>query len=1035
MSDPNIFSIEESGTGLCGLSHCSVSNKWYTGNNTGEIDVLLADGEAQEVDDGQIYAIAISPDGNEMAFSCGSNNSVNIRPLSEVSKSSGLLTRTTLPTHHIEFSGCKHIFISSGEPDVKVLSTTTKLVETTISTHGHGVRGFTVDENGEYIAIVNLKGDLIVYRMVTEKGPLAKQYVGSNVVCLKSGVLPTVVCRDEKEGFRLSFSNLRGSLQLAVPQCGNPMVLTRSYTKGPDGVPTEVWNDDQPLVSIPLDPIQSHGDAYAHLVAFSPNGRYLASCDTNGRVVVWDMLSREVMRALQCDSISGDSDRLMDVCWGPVTGDNYLMLLSSKGCARIEGIVKCSLGFDLPTGEVTVTTSTPAVPAVASTTEESSGTDVVKSNAVSPLVKDKDQHKRVRRASGAPADSDSDDDFGFDTSIEKIKQDAHSVPALSSEAAVVQDSDDDVEDEPDMGLVEDDVDDARVEGTYSNVFIQKPFQPSSTIADEKRRRYLVWNGIGHIVSRYDDVGCHINITFANASNNLKHPNFTDVHDFTMADLSSEGAVFAAPPDINDDTGEGVFQSKTAGSVIYYRSFGTRMRVGSANETFKYVLPAGEGVDALCCGKGWVAVATSASYLRLFSTTGLQLSICRLKGPVVCLCGWETSFAIIYNTGCSSTEAPSHRVDLFDIPPSGILQSVVEGVVLPLSPGGEVEWAAFSETNFLVYLDTNGILSVLLRSMGWQWTPVLNTSSVCRTVDHRAWPVTVKSDRLCYVLLNGEFRPAVHPTPVVTAKNFRLPIVEVKESTRDKSGTGTNERARDMLWGMTQLHHCSAMRTTPLQSVDQSALEEEYTTRTIEMDKALGRYFHECCKKQRISAALDLIGRFSTIEGLAAAMTIANHTGKASLARMVEEVMNERREAEMAAEEECSYSAMESSQYHQGEGLFSETYTQNSVMPPTGRDFSGYGEGKYESPQSPVERRSVLGSKRRDADMTQRDPVATIPVNKFALSNTQSPVKRKNVHDSMEDLKASPSPKKAMLSRDSPFAREARSKRLHDKSYI
>lgn len=44
-------------------------------------------------------------------------------------------------------------------------------------------------------------------------------------------------------------------------------------------------------------------------------------------------------------------------------------------------------------------------------------------------------------------------------------------------------------------------------------------------------------------------------------------------------------------------------------------------------------------------------------------------------------------------------------------------------------------------------------------------------------------------------------------------------------------------------------------------------------------------------------------------------------------------------------------------------------------------------------------------------------------------------KRRDVYESMSDLKASPSPKKPPLQRDSSFAKEARSKRLHDKSVI
>ena len=70
---------------------------------------------------------------------------------------------------------------------------------------------------------------------------------------------------------------------------------------------------------------------------------------------------------------------------------------------------------------------------------------------------------------------------------------------------------------------------------------------SSTTTDEKSRRYLCWNYIGNIILRAENDsngnGGRIEIRFADTNSRYKPDVFTDSVGFTMASLSSEGAVF------------------------------------------------------------------------------------------------------------------------------------------------------------------------------------------------------------------------------------------------------------------------------------------------------------------------------------------------------------------------------------------------------------------------------------------------------------------------------------------------------------
>ena len=75
--------------------------------------------------------------------------------------------------------------------------------------------------------------------------------------------------------------------------------------------------------------------------------------------------------------------------------------------------------------------------------------------------------------------------------------------------------------------------------------LQPPFQPGSTLPDEKLRRFLVWNSVGQIVSVADREGeSRIEIRFANQSGNNRNEVLMDRSGFVLGALANEGAVFA-----------------------------------------------------------------------------------------------------------------------------------------------------------------------------------------------------------------------------------------------------------------------------------------------------------------------------------------------------------------------------------------------------------------------------------------------------------------------------------------------------------
>jgi chromosome transmission fidelity protein 4 len=94
--------------------------------------------------------------------------------------------------------------------------------------------------------------------------------------------------------------------------------------------------------------------------------------------------------------------------------------------------------------------------------------------------------------------------------------------------------------------------------------------------------------------------------------------------------------------------------------------------------------------------GWAAVATSKNMLRVFSSTGTQLHVIRLVGPVVCLCGSGAQLAVVYNHApLLSNEAPYQvSVEIFAIKwRRHHIRPVVKHIV-PLSPRAKLEWMGF-----------------------------------------------------------------------------------------------------------------------------------------------------------------------------------------------------------------------------------------------------------------------------------------------------------------------------------------------------
>ena len=604
--------------------------------------------------------------------------------------------------------------------------------------------------------------------------------------------------------------------------------------------------------------------------------------------------------------------------------------------------------------------------------------------------------------------------------------------------------------------------------------LQEPFQPSSTKFDEKRRRYLVWNKVGSIVLREETIENRIEIKFSNTAGSNRNETFPDRTGFTMAALAYEGAVFASDPEPIDEPVGGSrdpdLHKESPGSTIYYHAFPGQKQMAGANESFRWTFEDSEAAQAVAVGCGWVAVATSRNLLYVFNSAGLPCTTVALSGPVVTLVGHQSLLSVVYY-------GHAQTADLYEVSfPAGCrCRRLAAGVALPTPmkrstpepayTGAPVatahnneqhlEWAGFDVDNDLfVILDGQGIVWSLTNCAGWQWVPVLDTHAVRKSIEHIYWPVTVKFNKLTYVLLNGESRPAIFPQPVVATRALRMPL----PSMRDGKDIGDlhKDRMHSIVWGSAlSLHTETVLQETTTEAAagrvtlqDPVALEAKLAQLHWDADKAVLAALQDACQRQRIPLALSLTLQLRTEKVIEAAIQVANHFGRSVVAEALDTILEQKRalaEQLAAAAEQHQYqpesTVYSSSEYAPEEENFMSdnahlfehspqadyntmekrvNFTTDSAdcgIASTGGFLSSRVTTKPQSGMfSTTQNKSQVVSPPFPGSLTGSAEKPPAPArNPFAVvSSGTTPQKRKNVFEGIQDLKASPSPKKPTL---------------------
>mmetsp|Transcript_71582 Transcript_71582/g.207490 ORF Transcript_71582/g.207490 Transcript_71582/m.207490 type:complete len:123 (-) Transcript_71582:5-373(-) len=104
--------------------------------------------------------------------------------------------------------------------------------------------------------------------------------------------------------------------------------------------------------------------------------------------------------------------------------------------------------------------------------------------------------------------------------------------------------------------------------------------------------------------------------------------------------------------------------------------------------------------------------------------------------------------------------------------------LAEGPVSCLGKGASLTWVGFSNDFALMAMDSDGMLSMLTQAgpAKWEWSPVLDTMGLRKSMDDQFWPITVFDGKLvCVPLKGGNTFPDAARKPVTSTLGLRLPF--------------------------------------------------------------------------------------------------------------------------------------------------------------------------------------------------------------------------------------------------------------------
>ncbi|KAI8464009.1 MAG: hypothetical protein J3K34DRAFT_526538 [Monoraphidium minutum] len=777
------------------------------------------------------HGLAVTPDGGTVATVDDQFVQLYCTPDMELTASA---CRFTLPGRCAAYGGKGGgAVLAAGGDDgiIRLVATKENKILRQIKTDGY-VRSVSVDPEGAYVAASMADGGVMVWDMSTGEQEM------------KRGVCPKIDTASTRRN-TVAWSPDGGAL-LAAPSPGGDVALLERLS----------WKSVSYLAG-------TH-TADVNTLAFSPNGMYLATGGVDRQVVVWLAERGVAVAKTTLEEVPSS------LAWHP-RGDGLLIAGEGGSVGLWARAVPPGRGLPSPwQAQDEVLRDADAAAAGAST------------------------------ANGTTLDDGPDDSLAGGGGGGRLNRKRGG--GASAGGSLLEDPEDDDEDEGEGGLGIVRAKRARGAAAGSGGLLrpgaaaaalmaapaprlpkaQAAVQPGATpeSAAGGGGRFLAYNSLGCVISRKVDAHRTCEVVFHDASRGrAKLPLLTDYYGFTMASLGEAGVAYASPA------------SADAPAMLVYRP----LDCWAANSDWSVQLPADEAPVCVAAGRSFVAVATSAQLLRLYSQAGRQLAALSLPGAPAALAAAGHALLVAHqgsNPCWDGAAAPGggggggQRLALLwlDVARQG---RVAEGA-LPLSRGAGLAWLGFSEEGLPAALDTAGVMRLRGQEWGGMWGPVFD-SKLARAegTSEAFWPVSVSCRELtCVVTTEAAPHPPVHPRPVLSVRPLQAPPAAAEGAPAD-----LEDEALRLGLRAAQLRAAAADAEQDPEEAARCA--EELEAALLEGDRGALRQFNAALNARRESRALELVGQLHNTRSIQGALQLANARRQAALAERISAFLEER----------------------------------------------------------------------------------------------------------------------------------------------
>ncbi|XP_071476243.1 WD repeat and HMG-box DNA-binding protein 1-like [Diadema antillarum] len=614
---------------------------------------------------------------------------------------------------------------------------------------------------------------------------------------------------------RLSWEPVKGQF-LAVPLEKEIQIFTR-----------DSWD-----LAFSLKPEEAGG--FVSVVAWSPCGKFLASAGTDGTLCIWDVGSRKCLERTKHKK----GLAICGLAWNP-KGNQEIVFTDIMGQVGVfEGVVPASQSAPV-TQEVTDDM-------VADLFDDAADEDLLE--AAARMEEDEDEAEKENLL-GANDDDDDDDD-PIHADIRRAKQ---RVSMLLGQTDGVDGASNTGETDNASDIT--DIAPPKISAPPAAPVtpMQKPFIPASTPV-HLSSRFMKWNAIG-IVRCYDnDEESSIDVEFHDTA--IHHSlHFDNQSNYTMAELGIEAVLLAAES----------YQDNLSLLMCYHFSSWDNHKEWSTT------MPEGENIKALAVGEGWVAVATDKRLVRLYTTSGIQLQVFSLPGPVVCVAAHGKQLMLAFHAGLGLPGDQCIRMKLMTVHQKQ--SSMAYEGQLPLNPKTAISWFGFSAEGTAACVDSDGMVRLFNHALKC-WTQVANTKKHCKGRSDHYWVVGIHENlqQLRCISCKGATFPPTLPRPAVTVLPLKLPMCEM---------TTEKGQMEEAYW-RAQLLSQHFKRSDDVDEMARARMDRE------QQDNAM-KLFALACRSDREFRAYDVCQFMTSHHSLSLAIKYASRSRRMILAQRLSDM--------------------------------------------------------------------------------------------------------------------------------------------------